>query len=194
MGAQHTDALPRPNCPRPHSLRLHTQRQPRSPHDQSQARHHAENTMQLYSQSGELRRALEKQFWKDLQLILVQTPKTEEKKERVSRGHYSESSIQTPVQSINQHVLGVFPDCSSWDPQHLSGVFRPAECVVPQVGDGRRRSVRSKDSLAIALPIMSLGETPRKDHNILSHRPRQAFGIFLTMCSRELLSSDRSGM
>lgn len=50
-----------------------------APCHHSEARHQGENTVQLYSQSGELRRALEKQFWKDLELILVQASKEEEK-------------------------------------------------------------------------------------------------------------------
>lgn len=72
---------------------LLTPGQPRSLRDQSQARQQVGHTTQPYSQSGELRRALEKQFWKDLQLVLIQTPEEEGKNERTSGGHDTGSGV-----------------------------------------------------------------------------------------------------
>lgn len=62
----------------------------------------------LYSQSGELQVALEKQFWEDLELIFVQAPERgrEKENEEMSRGHETGSRVFIdPTQSIHQHVL-----------------------------------------------------------------------------------------
>lgn len=98
-GGRHAKALLQvsmsgPNCQAPHGKALH---KPHPPRHQSQARHKVENTRQLYSQSGELRRALEKQFWKDLELILVQAPKEEREWKDVKGTLNQIKCIQIPL-------------------------------------------------------------------------------------------------
>lgn len=92
-----------PNCHSLHGIRLHSRRQSQYPYHQSQAGRQVENMIQVYSQSGELRRALEKQFWEDLELILVQAPTDEEKNEKMSGdSKLDQVYSQIPLRSINQ--------------------------------------------------------------------------------------------
>ena len=78
-------------------------RQPHPLHQQMQARPKAEKVSSLYSQSGELQVALEKQLWEDLQLILVQASERgkEKENEEMSRGQETGSRVVTDPPSIN---------------------------------------------------------------------------------------------
>ena len=122
-----------------------TLRQPHPLHQQIQARHKAEKASPLYSQSGELQVALEKQFWEDLELILVQAPERgkEKENEEMSRGHETGSRVFIdPTQSIHQQVLkasrSFIMGCSARGRHILS-------CkMCSQVGDKRQREVESR--------------------------------------------------
>lgn len=84
-----------------HVVRLPALRQPHPLYQKMQARHKAENASSLYSQSGELQVALEKQLWEDLELILVQAPERGKEKEHeemskdmtLDQGHSQTPSI-----------------------------------------------------------------------------------------------------
>lgn len=78
------------------------------------------NTTPFYSQSGELRVALEKQFREDLEFILVQAPEGGKKNEKMSRGHETGSRVFTDTPSANRSTgIKRLLDLSTWDAQHV---------------------------------------------------------------------------
>lgn len=64
------------------------------------------------------------------------------------------------------------------------------EFAVNQAGAIMQRSVISEHTTCL-LPLPR--HEPRRDTTFFPTDPRQAFWIFLTMCSRQLLPSDRTG-
>lgn len=125
-------------------------RQPHPLHQQMQARPKAEKASSLYSQSGELQVALEKQLWEDLQLILVQAPERgkEKENEEMSRGQETGSRVVTdPPQSIHQQVLkasrSFIMGCSARGRHILScKMWSP-------VGDKRQRCMESRNTTCL---------------------------------------------
>lgn len=88
-----------------------------------QARHKAEHASSLYSQSGELQVALEKQLWEDLELILVQAPERgkEKEHEEMSKDMTLDQGTHRLPQSTHQQVFRHL-DLSSRDAQHVEGI------------------------------------------------------------------------